>query len=87
MWVCAMESWLRWGCSLEFGCRTLRACSVNLFTPRGGYAKAPGALAVACAVGPRGGAGAFLVDYTICFFLSAFVLVRGGGEVLFCCWG
>ena len=33
----------------------------------GTHAKAPGALAVACAVGPRGGSGAFLVDYTICF--------------------
>lgn len=53
----------------------------------GAHAKAPGALAVACAVGPRGGSGAFLVDYTIYFFLLAFVLVRGVGEVLFCCWG
>ena len=48
----------------------------------GAHAKAPGALVVACAVGPRGGSGAFLVDYTICFFLLRFVLVRGVGEVL-----
>ena len=53
----------------------------------GAHAKAPGALAVACAVGPRGGSGAFLMDYTICFFLSVFVLVRCVGEVLFGCWG
>lgn len=63
----------------------------ELFLPRavgvGAHAKAPGALAVACAVGPRGVPGAFLVDYTICFFLLVFVLLRGVGEVLFCCWG
>ena len=53
----------------------------------GAHAKAPGALAVACAVESRGGSGAFLLDYTICFSFSVFVLVRGGGEVLFCCWG
>lgn len=53
----------------------------------GAHAKAPGALAVACAVGPRGGPGAFLVDYTICLFLLVFMLVRDIGEVLFCCWG
>ena len=53
----------------------------------GAHTKAPGALAVAFAVEPRGGSGAFLMDYTTCFSLLRFVLVRDGGEVLFCYWG
>ena len=91
MRVRSMESWLRRGCSLEFGCRPIRACFVNPFYSAlwvlAHIPKPQAHWLLLVQVGPRGGSGAFLVDYTICFSFSVFVLVRGGGEVLFCCWG
>ena len=87
---CAEWSYVALGMFIEVrGCsRLLRTCSVTLLSRAvgvGAHTKAPGALAVACAVGPRGGSGAFLMDYTTCFSLLRFALVRGIGEVLFCC--
>ena len=91
MWVCGMRACCAGDVRRSLG--TARSVLVP-WTPLlphavgvGAHAKAPGALAVACAVGPRGGSGAFLMDYTTCFSFLRFVLVRGDGEVLFCCWG
>lgn len=64
---------LRWGVCLVWGppapppvlCNPL--CVLTCCSGVGSHVKDPGALAITCAVGPRGGSGAFLVDYAICF--------------------